>query len=125
MEVLEHLETDEGYRLIEALEVIARHQVIISTPIGRHEQRTYDGNVFQTHRHIWTPEEMRKLGYLVRGHGIRSLGGKSGLQSPIPKMVRPFVDLIWVLGGVATYYLLHFAGNMVCVKNLVDEYGDK
>lgn len=118
MEVLEHLTEEEGSGLIEALERMARRQVIFSTPVGEWEQHEFDGNAFQEHQHIWRPQAMRERGYRVWGHGLQRLGGLSGVQSPLPPPLRPLIDVFWVLAGVFTHSRPELAGNMVCVKEL-------
>jgi SAM-dependent methyltransferase len=118
MEVLEHLEREEGLALIAALEQIARRQVIISTPVGAHHQHDYDGNPYQEHKYIWQPGELKRLGYRVIGHGLRGLGGMSGIQSPLPRMLRPLVDLAWILAGPVASIRPECAGNMVASKSL-------
>lgn len=118
MEVLEHLERNEGNALLQALAEIARKQVILSTPVGAHKQDSFDGNPHQEHKYVWSPQEMRQLGYQVRGGGIRGLGGKSGIQSPLPRLLHPLVNIIWVSSGPLTYFLPSLAGDMVCHKKL-------
>jgi SAM-dependent methyltransferase len=117
-EVLEHLEMEDGLALITAMEDIARRQVIVTTPVGHHDQHGYDGNPYQEHHHIWEPRELRLLGYCVLGHGLRGLGGMSGVQSPLPRALRPLVDVAWVLAGPVVRYFPSLAGNMVCIKRL-------
>jgi hypothetical protein len=104
MEVLEHLEKEDGQALLGAKEEIARLQVIVTTPVGSHEQHEYDGNPYQQHGHIWAPEELRRLGYKVYGHGIRGLRGLSGVQSPLPRPLRRLVDLLWVAAGPLVHW---------------------
>ena len=118
MEVLEHLERDEGVALLRVMEEIAVSQVIISTPVGSYRQEAYDSNPHQQHKHAWSPQEMRELGYQVRGIGIRGLGGKSGIQSPLPRVLHPFVNITWVSAGPLAYFLPRMAGDMVCHKRL-------
>lgn len=118
MELLEHLDEAAGRNLIGRLEEIARRRVIISTPAGKHEQHEYDDNPHQEHKHIWHPAEMKRLGYEVRGHGLRNLGGMSGRQSPLPRLLRPLVDVAWVLAGPLVYFRPAWGGNMVCTKTL-------
>lgn len=119
MEVLEHLDRPDGVALLAAAEEIAIRQVIITTPVGHYEQHEYDGNPLQEHRHIWEPGQLRALGYRVYGHGLRNLGGLSGVQSPLPRALRPLVDVLWVAAGLVTRRRPDWAGNVVAVKRLV------
>ena len=118
IEILEHLERADGLALIKVMEQIARRQVVISTPVGEHEQHEFDSNPWQEHRHIWEPQELRALGYRVYGHGLRNLGGLSGVQSPLPRPLRPMVDFLWVAAGPLAHLRPEWAGNMVAVKRV-------
>lgn len=118
LEVLEHLEEREGRTLLREMEEIARRQVIISTPIGSHPQHEYDGNSYQEHRFVWRPAAMRRLGYRVVGHGVRNLGAMAGVQSPLPKALRPLVHLAWIGAGPLVRFLPELGGDMVCIKRL-------
>jgi len=118
MEVLEHLDEEEGAALLKSLERIARRQVIITSPVEEHAQEILDDNPYQKHRHIWQPGELVQLGYMVRGHGLRNLGGRSGVRSSVPKAFRPLIDIIWISAGLVTYFSPPLAGNMVCVKKV-------
>ncbi len=118
LEVLEHLEKEEGKQLIDTMEGIASKQVIISTPIGEYEQHTYDGNPYQEHSMSWSPAELKELGYRVRGHGISHLGGETGLVSRLPKTLGPLADIIYILAGPLVYFLPQLAGHVVCSKKL-------
>jgi SAM-dependent methyltransferase len=118
LEALEHLEKEEGGALLRAMEEIARKQVLFSTPVGKFRQVPYDRNPNQAHKYIWAPVDIKKFGYKVRGAGIRGFGGKSGPQSPFPKMLRLGVILIWILVSPLTYVFPGLAGGMVGSKNL-------
>ena len=78
-EVLEHLERRHGEELLQFMEKTARKQVIIATPVGEYKQLAYDGNPYQEHRWVWSPTEINRFGYEVRGVGVRGLGGEEGL----------------------------------------------
>ena len=118
LEVLEHLEKEEGKQLINTMEEIASKQIIISTPLGEYEQHTYDGNPYQEHRIAWSPAELRELGYRVRGHGISHLGGETGLVSRLPKILGVLTNILYLLAGPLVYFLPQLAGHVVCSKKL-------
>jgi SAM-dependent methyltransferase len=120
LEVLEHVEAEEGQALLKNLERIARKQVILSTPVGHYEQTSFDGNKHQEHKYLWQPADLEAAGYRVIGIGLRNLGGKSGVQSPLPALLRSLIDVTWVLSGPLTFYFPEVAGDMVCVKNIFE-----
>ncbi|MBN1936394.1 MAG: class I SAM-dependent methyltransferase [Anaerolineae bacterium] len=65
MDVIEHLEKETGISLLRATECLARHQVIIFTPLGFVKQEHpdgkdawgLDGGKWQEHRSGWLPED--------------------------------------------------------------------
>lgn len=118
MEVLEHLHQADGTQLLEEMERVARRQVILTTPIGPHEQHEYDGNPYQQHRHIWSPRALEALGYVLIGHGIRGIGSWAGVQSPLPALLRPLVNVAWVIAGPIVRYAPAIAGDVVAIKRL-------
>ena len=66
LDVIEHLEKEEGYRLIETMERLARKVVVLSTPNGFLPQSS-DDNELQEHISGWDWREMEELGFTVRG----------------------------------------------------------
>lgn len=116
MEVLEHLDREEGEQLLASLERIARKQVILTTPAGKYDQHIYDGNPNQEHKYIWQPSEMRDLGYTVRGCGIARFGGEGGAVSRLPGFLKPIIHLLWILAGPVVYYAPDLSGSLVCYK---------
>jgi len=68
IDVLEHLEKEQGRKLLKKAEKWAKKKVIVSTPNGFISQKAIDKNSFQAHLAGWTPEEMRELGY--KGYGM-------------------------------------------------------
>lgn len=69
LDLIEHLEKEDGKKLLEAMEKIAKKKVVIFTPNGFLAQGEYYNNPWQLHRSGWTAEEMRKRGYKVLGFG--------------------------------------------------------
>lgn len=66
-DVLEHVSKEDGIRLIEMMEKIARKIVIIQTPNGFLPQYEYENNPWQKHLSGWNTEEMKERGYVVTG----------------------------------------------------------
>ena len=75
LDVVEHLEKADAWRLIEMAEAIARVAVIIETPRGFVPQNidiwNGGGDTYQTHRSGWEPEEFTARGYEVRMRDYR------------------------------------------------------
>lgn len=118
VEVLEHLEKEEGRKLIKEWEEIACRQVIVTTPVGVCEVRAINDSPYDEHKSSWYPAEFKQLGYKVRGHGIPRLYGDSGLFSRSPKVLSPLLYVLSMLVGPFVYFLPGLAGRMVCIKRL-------
>lgn len=67
LDVLEHFSKEEGNRLLNAMESIAKKKVIVFTPNGLLYQPPAPANPFQEHLSGWTAEEMRERGFDVVG----------------------------------------------------------
>ncbi len=116
LEVLEHLEKSDGDLLLRELERVASRQVILSTPVGIYEQAEFDGNPHQEHKYIWQPQQMKELGYSIRGIGLRNISGHAGVHSPHSVPVQVMINILWVLSSPFSYFYPRLAGDMVCVK---------
>jgi len=70
IEVIEHLEKDSGFKLLEELSRVAKREIILTAPRGLLRQycRT---KPYQTHRSGWVETELQSLGYaILRSHPI-------------------------------------------------------
>lgn len=70
MEVIEHLEKEEGKKVLDLLVSKARKGIFLSFPpeydaLGRHifEQQDTHHNVYETHRSIWTEVDLAKYNF--------------------------------------------------------------
>ena len=126
MEVLEHLEREEGLAFLKALEGMARTQVIITTPVGTYKQDAYDGNPYQEHRFAWNPADMEGLGYKVRRLGFLNMGGDGALVDRLPRVLRPLGLVLWVAAGPLVQFAPKLAGHMIAIKKLgTDGYSEQ
>lgn len=71
--VIEHLSKTEGTKLVKKLEKIAKKRVILLMPVGFFPQEEYDDNEHQEHVSEWYPEDFKKMGYKVRGQGLKAI----------------------------------------------------
>jgi SAM-dependent methyltransferase len=100
IDVIEHFDKPDGYRLMEMLESIARKRVILFTPNGFLPQDEWDGNVHQVHRSGWEAYDFELRGYRVLGmSGWKPLRGDYALPR-----IRPYP-----LGGLVSRLTEPFA----------------
>jgi len=119
LEVIEHLNKNDSINLILRLETIARKQVILSTPVGWCHQHESDSNKYMSHKSAFELKEFKKIGYNVKGWGLKFLYGKRSPAGGFGWML--VVSSVATYGfGIVAYFFPSLAGHMVCTKNLVD-----
>lgn len=70
LEVIEHMQKSDGYKLLSEAERVAREKVIVSTPLlGARYWYSEKEHVSR-----WTVRDLRKKGYTVRGVGFSFFG---------------------------------------------------
>lgn len=62
-DVIEHFDKAEGLAILQRLKEICNKAVMVSTPAIWIEQGDAYGNVFETHRSLWTVQDFRQAGY--------------------------------------------------------------
>lgn len=76
VEILEHLNKNDGLTFIEETKRVAKKRVIISTPnfkCPRDGMKGYDGyNVYESHLSQWKVSELKSLGFRCYGIGIKN-----------------------------------------------------
>lgn len=76
LDVIEHFSKEDGLRMLDTMERVARKRVIVMTPNGFVPQAA-DHNPWQEHRSGWTVEEFQARGYDVFGiYGAKELRGE-------------------------------------------------
>ena len=88
LDVIEHLPKEDGPRLLEQMEAIARRAVVVFTPNGFLPQGAIGGNELQRHVSGWSAAEMRARGFDVLGmSGWKPLRGEEALPAWRPRFV--------------------------------------
>ncbi len=123
MQMLEHLTKEDGYKLIDKMEKIARRQVIITTTVGFHELLNHPETSGADHQSGWTIEEFRKRGYKVKGNKLRIERYPGNIIYKHFTWLIPIHSAFWLILGVIWaplpyYFPAIFAFDMVCIKNL-------
>ena len=113
-DLIEHLTKEEGFKLLEMMEKIAKKKVIVFTPNGFLSQGEYDNNPWQVHKSGWTVDEIKKRGYKIIGiNGWKPLRGEFASVKFRPK-------LLWVIISDITQVFVRNnpkkAFQILCVK---------
>lgn len=113
LDLIEHLEKEDGEKLLEMMEYIAKKKVIIFTPNGYLPQGEYYNNPWQLHRSGWTANEMKK-----RGYGVTGFGGLKLLRPTFEVRFSP-KKLWWFISDVSEIIVRNLpqsAFSILCVK---------
>lgn len=115
-EVLEHLDKEEGLRLLSKIERWARRKIVVSTPNGYLYQPALYGNPHQLHRSGWDIEEIIRLGY--KAYGMVGLRCKPSRFLFFPLAAWAVVS---VLLQSVTYYFPKIAFEVCYVKDKMEK----
>lgn len=98
MDLIEHLNKEEGLTLIKNLSNIVRKKIIIYTPNGFLFQPPSVNNPYQEHKSGWTYKEMEQLGFDVIGvNGYKRLTGLYAVPIVKPNALGVFIRNISVI----------------------------
>jgi len=115
LDIVEHLEKKDGWKLLEEMERVAKKKVIILTPYGFTQQHPYEENPYQIHKSGWYPEEFKKLGYQVYGmRGLRFIRGECATIKYKPWF---FWGIISSLSQFVTFFFPSLSYQLIAVKN--------
>jgi SAM-dependent methyltransferase len=118
-EIIEHLDKKDGEQFLEALERLARRQIIITAPVGLHALHN-ECNPYQEHRSVWEPHELKRRGYIVKGNGLRGSRGETTIEHRLPEPFRFLWYVVTLVLGSFSYFLPHLGSNMVGTKYLTE-----
>jgi SAM-dependent methyltransferase len=117
-EIIEHMVKQDAFKCIQYAELVAKDEVIISTPVGYFKQEEMYGNPYESHKSAFVPSELRELGYKVRGIGLRAVSRTKGgipITSSTMRMISLLISLLfWPL----PYFRPEVAERMIGMKSL-------
>lgn len=128
IDVIEHLNKDEGIKVLKLIEKWSKKKIIITTPNGFVFQETVEKNPLQKHISGWSEVEMRKEGYQVRGlaglklfrnvnYSEKNINNRK-MYSSIKFKPKKLWFIIAGFSQLFTYYNPRYAFELFCVKNI-------
>jgi len=118
LDVLEHLKKSEGRLLLRKIEKLAKKRLVVYTPVNYLPQNTVDENVYQQHKSGWCPDEMRTLGYDIKGvnsfYILRTELSKirySGIIGILISILSHLMDPLF-------YFFPKYSFHMLCLKTI-------
>lgn len=120
LELIEHLPAEDGAKIIERFEQLAKKETVIGTPVGFAETEEGLFSELDIHQSGWIPSEFYLRGYSVRGFGIQVLRPVYERLSRVPHLSN-IGYVLAALGQVyspITYFRPALATNMICWKRL-------
>jgi len=121
-DLIEHLEKEDGLRLLDMMEKIARKKVIVFTPRGFLEQHEYEDNPWQKHKSGWEVDEMQARGYNVVGiNGCRWVWDMHYLwkdRGRAPILIRTFRKILVDVTQLFAWFFPGCAFQILCVKDV-------
>jgi len=118
VEVLEHLDKEDGQKALSELERVSREAILLTTPIRKCLHHDYYGNPYEEHRYVWSLEELKASGFVVRGKGIRGLTVGDRWWSSPPIFFRPLQYIIYMIGTSFSYFFPAIAPSAIAWKYL-------
>lgn len=116
LDIIEHLNKKDGYKLIQMMELIAKKKVIMLTPHGFTKQNPIEKNSFQIHKSGWEINDFKKMGYKV--HGIRGLKFIRGEYATIKYKPWIFWGVIASVSDFIVYFFPKIAHQLFVVKEI-------
>lgn len=114
LDLIEHLEKNDGLNLLKQMELIAKRKIILLTPNGFVEQHPVEENPYQVHKSGWKIDDFKKKGYKI--YGIRGFKFIRGEYATINHKPWFLWGMLSVLSGFFTYYFPKYSYQLLAVK---------
>lgn len=119
LDVIEHFDKEDGLKLIEKMEKIARKKVILLTPNGFVHQGHIDNNPYQSHKYGWFKKDLKEQGY--KNYGLRSFKFIRGENAMIKLKLWLIWSFITFITEPLVYYFPGISFDLFAIKTLVNK----
>jgi hypothetical protein len=120
-QVLEHLGKKDGIKAIKNWEKIGTRRLVITTTVGFMKylpiEKREENNPWQKHISGWRPGELERMGFKVRGQGLRIVYGEDGLAKRFPVAI-PILAIVSYLASPMLYFFPEYAAYMIAYKKI-------
>lgn len=118
-QVIEHITKDEGNRILDLSEKLAKRRIYFGTPRGFMVQpEVFIGeNPYQYHKSGWEIEEFKKRKYKVYGVGLNVSWSENGLARSSNRLLVVFANTISYLLSPLSYFIPQKAAGIMAIKD--------
>lgn len=118
LEVLEHFEKCDGEELLDEFDRVSKRLVVMSCPINKWEQKPHSGNPYQEHKHVWTIDELKDVGFQnIRGIGLRGMSGELWGRL-LRSFISPLLYTLILFGTLFSYFIPRIAEGVIAWKEI-------
>lgn len=117
-QVIEHVTRNQGEKLLNEIEKLAKKRIIVGTPRGFMEQphEFLDNNPYQVHKSGWSIEDFSSRGYKVNGVGFWPIWSYDGLGRNANIFGKVISNIISYLMSPIVYFSPTLAAGVIAIK---------
>lgn len=118
-QAIEHVSRNQGERILDEIERLAKKRIIVGTPRGFMEQphEFLDDNPYQVHKSGWSIEDFTSREYRVYGVGFLPIWSHNGLGRNANAFTMFIANIISYLMSPIVYYFPTLAAGVIAVKD--------
>jgi len=120
LDVLEHLYKAEGRLLLRKIEELATKRLVVFTPVNFLPQDAVDENVYQQHKSGWCPDEIRTLGYHIRGVNSFYILRAELSRIRFSGIVGMMISILSHLLDPLFFFFPKYSFHMLCFKTIMN-----
>lgn len=117
-QVIEHVTRNQGEKILDEIEKIAKKRIVVGTPRGFMEQphEFLDDNPYQIHKSGWSIEDFTSRGYKVYGVGFWPIWSYHGLGRNANIFKKVISNIISYMTSPIVYFFPILAAGVIAIK---------